>query len=79
MILNPLTISIYISIGVLALIAYVDPWVRLVLYIAAETIYLNVRKLPLYLKLRWEIFWIMRSKNRYLKEAEKIMKELQGE
>ena len=75
--MTPITISIYVCIAVMALLAYFEPWFRFILYIGAEWIYLTVRKAPLYLKLRWEIYWIKRDKDRYLKMAQEILHEIE--
>ena len=73
MIIVPLTVSL----SLLLIAALVDPWFGLILHICVEQLLLQIRKFPLMLKLRWDIFWIMRSKRKYLKMAEQIRKSLE--
>ena len=59
-----------------ALYAEWDPWFKELCIILWQAVALELRKIPLLIRLEWDVFWIKRSKNRYLKMAEKIRKEL---
>ncbi|AGK86704.1 hypothetical protein S-CBP42_0054 [Synechococcus phage S-CBP42] len=67
--------SITVTLAVLALLAAYDPWFALFLKICLDSIVLEVRKLPLKLKLEWEIYWCKRSMKKYLRMADEIIKE----
>ena len=62
-----------------ALYAEYDPWFKELCIVLWQAVALELRKIPFLIRMEWDIFWIKRSKNRYLKMAEKIRKELEDE
>ena len=61
----------------LLVLVYLDPEARLTAHILVEQLFLDLRRIPLRLRLEWDIFWIMRNKNKYLKMAQEIRHELE--
>ena len=74
--MTPITTYIYLCIAALAILSYLEPKFRFILYIGSEWVWLFIRKIPLRIKLEWEIFLIKRDKDRYLKMAQKILEDL---
>jgi len=64
---------------ILLFLVYIDPKSRMTAHIIVEQLFLDARRLPLRLRLEWDIFWIRRNKNRYLDMAKKIQKDLGNE
>ena len=62
-----------------ALYAEYDPWFKELCIVLWQAVAIELRKIPFLIRMEWDIFWIKRSKNRYLKMAEKIRKELEDE
>ena len=75
LILYPTVLLLFIG----ALYAEYDPWFKELCIVLWQAVALELRKIPLLIRLEWDIFWIKRSKDRYLKMAEKIRKELEDE
>ena len=75
LILYPTVLLLFVG----ALYAEYDPWFKELCIILWQAATLELRKIPLLIRLEWDVFWIKRSKNRYLKMAEKIRKELEDE
>jgi hypothetical protein len=67
--------SIYGLVFLLALLL-VEPNVVQFIYLQLELLLLELRKLPLRIRLEWDIYHIKRDRNRYLKMANEILKEL---
>lgn len=67
--------SIIVTLAVLALLAAYDPWFALFLKICVDFIVLEAKRIPLKLKLEWEIYWCKRSMKKYLRMADEIIKE----
>jgi hypothetical protein len=67
--------SIYGLVFLLALLL-VDPNIVQFIYLQLELLLLEIRKLPLRIKLEWDIYHIKHDRNRYLKMAEEILKDL---
>lgn len=72
MILFPITITL----GILVFLCLIDPWFACFLLICFEYAWLQVRKFPLLLRLKWQLFWIKHDQQRYLKLAEQIRKDI---
>lgn len=68
-------LSIYGLVFLLAL-TLLDPNVVQFIYLQVELVLLELRKLPLRLKLEWDIYRIKHDHNRYLRMAEEILKDL---
>ena len=75
LILYPTVLLLFIG----ALYAEYDPWFKELCIVLWQAVALELRKIPMLIRLEWDIFWIKRSKDRYLKMAEKIRKELEDE
>ena len=71
-ILYPMVLLLFVG----ALYAEWDPWFKELCIVLWQAVALELRKIPLLLRLEWDIFWIKRNKDHYLKLAEKIRKEL---
>ena len=58
------------------LYAEYDPWFKELCIILIQGIAIELRKIPFLIRMEWDIFWMKRNKNKYLKMAEQIRKEL---
>jgi hypothetical protein len=67
--------SVYGLVFLLAL-TLLDPNVVQFIYLQVELVLLEFRKLPLRLKLEWDIYQIKHGRDRYMKMAEQILKDL---
>lgn len=65
-------VSTAIAVGFWALI---DPWFRLIVQICYGLVEIFIRKLWLHCVLSFQIFWIKRSHDHYVKVANEILKE----
>jgi hypothetical protein len=68
--------SITTTLAVLALLAAYDPRFAVLLKLCLDSIALEFRRIPLKLKLEWELYWCKRSMRKYLRMAEEIRKDL---
>ena len=75
LILYPTVLLLFVG----ALYAEYDPWFKQLCILLWQAVAIELRKIPFLIRLEWDIFWIKRNKNRYLKMAEKIRKELEDE
>jgi hypothetical protein len=67
--------AIYGLVFLLAL-SLLDPNVVQFIYLQVELVLLELRKLPLRVKLEWDIYHIKNGHARYLKMADEILKDL---
>ena len=65
-----------IIFGGLFLYAEYDPWFKELLYVLVAAVALELRKIPLLIRMEWDIFWMKRNTKRYLKMAKKIQDDL---
>ena len=69
-------IGLCIGLGILVVIAAFDPWFATLLNIFLRWMWIELRILPMRIRLEWSLFWIKRSHKRYERMAEQIRKEL---
>ena len=64
-----------IIFGGLFLYAEYDPWFKELLYILVAAVALELRKIPLLIRMEWDMFWMKRSMSKYIKLAKQIQNE----
>ena len=74
-ILYPFVLLLFVG----ALYAEFDPWFKELCIILWQAIAIELRKIPLLIRLEWDVFWMKRNKRKYLKMAEQIRKQLEDE
>ena len=68
-----------IIFGGLFLYAEFDPWFKELLYIVLAGVRLELRKIPMLIHMKWDLFWMKRNMNKYLKLAEQIQHEIESQ
>jgi hypothetical protein len=58
------------------LYAELDPWFKELCCILLAAVRLELIKIPMLIKLEWDVFWMKRNTNKYLKMAKQIRKDL---
>ena len=58
------------------LYAEFDPWFKEMCIILIQAVAIELRKIPFLIRLEWDVFWMKRNTNKYLKMAEQIRKQL---
>ena len=58
------------------LYAELDPWFKELCCILIAAVRLELIKIPMLIRLEWDVYWMKRNTNKYLKMAEQIRKDL---
>ena len=69
-------IGLCIGLGILVVLAALDPWFALLLDIFLKWAWMELRILPMRIRLEWSLFWIKRSHRRYERMAQQILDQL---
>jgi len=72
LIIYPTVLLIFVG----ALYAELDPWFKELCCILIAAVRLELIKIPMLIRLEWDVFWMKRNTNKYLKMAEQIRKDL---
>ncbi len=64
---------------VIWLYAEIDPWFKELVYILLLAVRLELRKIPMLIKLEFDVWFMKRNMNRHLKMAKKLLKEIEDE
>ena len=68
---------IYLILMGLGVWMILDPWVALFFDLTLRYIYVQIRMIPMRIRLEWSLFWIRHSQRKYLRMAEQIRKDLE--
>ena len=72
-------IALSICLGILVVVAAIDPWFALVIDIFFRWLWMEIRILPMRIQLEWHLFWIKRSHRKYERMAKQILEDLTNE
>ena len=70
-------IPLCLFLGLLIAWCIIDPWFALLLDIFLRWIALEVRFIPMRIRLEWQLFMIRVQRDKYLRMAEQIRKDLE--
>ena len=68
---------VYLTLMGLGAWMIIDPWFALYVDVYTRYLALQIRVIPMRLRLEWDLFFIRRQRDKYLRMAEQIRKDLE--